>query len=129
MNISPINNNADLNIPVFSGRMIKKGFGWTNNLSQAYSRFTELNNFAQNRDIVARISTKKVHSKYDSNHYRGQTIYKLKLSFLKEHSLKEKVKDLLGLIPRHSLTRNYHSEYELINRFNKEYADKLSKKL
>lgn len=125
MNIAPINSLA----PSFNGKMIKRGFGWTYSLNNAYNKYKELKALSGTCDVVARISSKKVSDPGDYNHFQGQKVYKLKLSFLKENSALDKIKDFLGLIPRYSLTENYHSEHGLMNRFTQEYVDKLGSKI
>ncbi len=126
MNITPLNSNIT---PNCRGRLIKKGIGWTPNLKYAFNNFDELKELTDGYDIVGRIASKKVKNKFDSNHYIGQKIYKLKLSFRKENSVKDKIKDFLGLLPRFSLTGAYHTEPGLITRFSKEYVDRLGKKI
>ena len=125
MNITPINKNT----PSFNGKMIKKGFGWTYSLNNACNNFTELKNLTANQDIVVRITSKRVYDMKDNNHFPGQKVYKLKLSFLKENSKLDKLKDFLGFVPRYNLTKNYHSEHGLIKRFTKEYVDRVKNKI
>lgn len=125
MNITPIN----VTDPSFNGKMIKRGFGWTYSLNGAYNRASEFKTLADSHDVVARISSKTVNNNQDYNHFKGQKVYKLKLSFLKENSKLDKIKDFFGLLPRYSLTQDYHSEHGLINRFTEEYVSRLKSKI
>ncbi len=125
MNITPINSIT----PTFNGKIIKKGFSCSQSIDNAFNQFADIKPLADSQDVVARLSSRKVYKTRDRNHFPGQTVYKLKFSFLKENSKLDKIKDFLGLIPRYSLTKHYHSECGLVNRFSKEYADRLENRI
>lgn len=129
MNITPINCNGSTNKPAFAGRLIAKGLGWTPGLKHAFNNYEELKGLANEYDVVGRISRKKARQFWDCNHFNGQPIFKLNISLRKENSLKDKIKDFFGKLPRYSLTTNYHSEHGLINRFDNIYFNRLERKI
>lgn len=129
MNIAPINSTSASGNLNFSGKLIRKGFGWTPSLEGAFFNYNELKELTKGYDVVGRVSAKKVHDFWDSNHYMGQPVYKLNITLRKENSIKDKIKDFFGLLPKFSLTQNYHAEQSLIYHMDEEYFEKLKSKI
>ena len=105
MKISQVNYNT----PTFNGKILTKG-KWPVELKQAFEENQGLfSEFAdQGYDVVARLSKSRA-SKNSFNFTKGDLLYKIKLSFLKENSIISKILDFLHLLPRLGFTKHFHS--------------------
>ncbi len=104
MNVLTINQNTN-----FQGKAIAKGKKWTPELKQAFENCEYLKNFMDGYNIVGRISTRKASGK-NIAHEKGQTLYRIKMSLVKESSKLAEFLDRLHLLKRVKLTQSYHSE-------------------
>ena len=129
MNITPINVNCKHNSPNFNGKIINKGFGWTPILRQTFSSSRELKEMSKGYDVVGRLNVKKLPTLVCNKVTYNQNLYDLKISFRKENSLKDKIKDALGLLPRYSLSRNFHTEDGIADCLDKAHLDRIKAKL
>ncbi|MBR1372963.1 hypothetical protein IJ556_00750 [bacterium] len=108
MNITPV---CTTNQNSFQGRLIMiKPNKWPDTLLYTMERNQDLfKKLTDGYDVVVRLSKRTSHSE-DLNHYRGQKLYKIKISLVKEGSKIAKFLDSLHLLPRRGMTYSYHSE-------------------
>lgn len=104
MQILPISTNQ----PSFNGNITLKG-NWPERLENSFLNNELIKDMFSKYDVVARLSTKKAPVS-NLHHHKGQKLYKIRFSFLKENSKFDKILDSLHLKTRHPMTCNYHSE-------------------
>lgn len=87
-----------------------------------------LKNMLKGHDVIVRSKTR--YSKYaDLRHFKGQELYKIVFSQVKEGSKIDKLLDILHFKPRKTLTYHYHSEDGILNRLNEERMQHIWRKL
>ena len=97
----------------FNGNLITKG-KWPKELQKTVSEAKAFQNLAEgDYDIFVSLS-KKTATSNDINHTRGDKLYKLKISAKKSKpTFLDKIKNIIGLNPRCTVNKNYHSVYGL----------------
>ena len=125
MYISQINNN-DIG---FGGKVVvKKQKKWPGKILNEIKTSQHIKNLSKENDVVVRLN-RTLADYYDVRYWDYTPLFKVKISLLKENSIIDKVKDFFGIIPRISITQNYHSDKDLIKRLDSAHFEKFQDRI
>ena len=109
----------------FKGKFHFTGRNWTKQLQDHLIKNQELfKDLTENRDVFVRVSRR---TSFKNNIYqsKGDKLYKVKFSSVKEGSKLGVLLDKLHLNRRVSLTNNYYTERALMGRVDELHADRV----
>ena len=84
-----------------------------------------LKELLEGHDLIFRMIPKPVKNSNHPYHYKGQTVYKVSVSRVKENSLLGKILDSLHITPRLMLDEDFHSPIGMSKCFNEGYFTSL----
>lgn len=113
----------------FGGQVIAKGAicnpqALTNLCSENTEKLLEMLN---GHNLIVRQSSKTIR-KNTENFFKGDKVYKLIVSRVKENSILSSIADALHLIPRYSITQHYHRKPYLPQCIDHSHIANLAKK-
>lgn len=114
MHILPVQNYNQQN-PNFNGKIMTKGV-WTNYLERTFLNNEAVKRFAESGyDIIGKMKYRKS-SGYSMVHNKGDELYKLSISAIKENSsIWEKIKAFFGFGNTIKITQGFHRERSMEN--------------